>query len=44
MPECERVPPLALETDDHAVACWLRDATRRAAGTEPLLHSSEAAG
>jgi peptide/nickel transport system ATP-binding protein len=44
MPECERVPPLALETDDHAVACWLRDATRRAAGAERLLHSSEAAG
>jgi hypothetical protein len=32
MAECETVPPLALETDAHAVACWLSDATRRAAG------------
>jgi len=30
--ECELVPPLARETPDHSVACWLSEATRRAAG------------
>jgi peptide/nickel transport system ATP-binding protein len=32
MPECDLVPPLALEGPDHAIACWLSDATRAAAG------------
>jgi oligopeptide/dipeptide ABC transporter ATP-binding protein len=31
MPECINVPPLAHETDEHQVACWLSDATRAAA-------------
>ena len=31
MPECDRVPPIALEDAGHAVACWLSDATRAAA-------------
>jgi peptide/nickel transport system ATP-binding protein len=31
MPECELVPPLARETTEHEVACWLSEATRRAA-------------
>ena len=34
MPECELVPPLAFETEAHAVACWLSDATRRAAAEQ----------
>ena len=24
MPECDRVPPLVAEPDDHYIACWLR--------------------
>jgi oligopeptide/dipeptide ABC transporter ATP-binding protein len=36
MDECERVPPLAHETQVHAVACWLSEATRRAGGAAPL--------
>jgi oligopeptide/dipeptide ABC transporter ATP-binding protein len=31
MPVCATVPPLARESDDHEVACWLSDATRMAA-------------
>jgi oligopeptide/dipeptide ABC transporter ATP-binding protein len=31
MPECVTVPPLAHESNDHQVACWLSDATRRVA-------------
>jgi peptide/nickel transport system ATP-binding protein len=30
MPECDVVPPLALERPDHEIACWLSDATRAA--------------
>jgi peptide/nickel transport system ATP-binding protein len=30
MDECAAVPPLADETDDHLIACWLSEATRRA--------------
>jgi peptide/nickel transport system ATP-binding protein len=36
MDECDLVPPLARETELHAVACWLSEATRRAAGVAPL--------
>jgi peptide/nickel transport system ATP-binding protein len=36
MDECDLVPPLAHETQVHAVACWLSEATRRAAGLAPL--------
>ncbi len=32
MPECEVVPPLASETPEHSIACWLSEATRAAAG------------
>jgi ABC-type dipeptide/oligopeptide/nickel transport system ATPase component len=32
MPECTGVPPLAHETADHEIACWLSDATRGAGG------------
>jgi peptide/nickel transport system ATP-binding protein len=31
MDECATVPPLALETSDHLIACWLSDATKAAA-------------
>ena len=31
MPECINVPPLAHETPEHQVACWLSEATRAAA-------------
>jgi peptide/nickel transport system ATP-binding protein len=30
MDECVTVPPLAHETDDHLIACWLSEATRQA--------------
>ena len=30
MDECADVPPLAHETDDHLIACWLSEATKRA--------------
>ena len=36
MAECERVPPLAAETRDHRIACWLSNATRAAGGEGPL--------
>jgi oligopeptide/dipeptide ABC transporter ATP-binding protein len=36
MPECDRVPPLVAEPDDHLIACWLSNATRAAAGEDPL--------
>jgi peptide/nickel transport system ATP-binding protein len=36
MPECDRVPPIALEGVDHAIACWLSDATRAAAGEDAV--------
>ncbi len=36
MDECAIVPHLAHETAAHAVACWLSEATRRAAGGGPL--------
>jgi ABC-type dipeptide/oligopeptide/nickel transport system ATPase component len=32
MDECTTVPPLAAETDDHLIACWLSEATKQAAG------------
>jgi peptide/nickel transport system ATP-binding protein len=32
LPECDAIPPLANGGTDHAVACWLREPTRRAAG------------
>ena len=35
MTECDRVPPIAAETADHLVACWLFEATRAAAGAHP---------
>jgi peptide/nickel transport system ATP-binding protein len=35
MDECDTVPPLGRETPSHAVACWLSEATRRAAGSSP---------
>jgi peptide/nickel transport system ATP-binding protein len=44
MPECDRVPPLAAETMDHRIACWLSNATRRAAGEGPLEPADHAAG
>ncbi len=31
MDECATVPPLAHETDDHLIACWLSEATKQAA-------------
>jgi peptide/nickel transport system ATP-binding protein len=31
MPECDRIPPLATGEPGHAVACWLREPTRRVA-------------
>jgi peptide/nickel transport system ATP-binding protein len=34
MEECAVVPPLAQESDDHLIACWLSDATRQA-GRQP---------
>jgi peptide/nickel transport system ATP-binding protein len=43
MDECDRVPPLAHETEAHAVACWLSDATREAAGVEPRAAEKEPA-
>jgi peptide/nickel transport system ATP-binding protein len=30
MDECADVPPLAHETDEHLIACWLSEATKRA--------------
>jgi peptide/nickel transport system ATP-binding protein len=30
MEECATVPPLAHETDDHLIACWLSEATKHA--------------
>ncbi len=30
MEECATVPPLASETDEHMIACWLSEATRQA--------------
>ena len=30
MDECTAVPPLAHETDDHLIACWLSEATKHA--------------
>jgi len=30
MEECINVPPLAHETEDHLIACWLSDATKDA--------------
>jgi peptide/nickel transport system ATP-binding protein len=30
MDECASVPPLAHETGDHLIACWLSEATRDA--------------
>ncbi|MGE5227866.1 MAG: ABC transporter ATP-binding protein [Planctomycetaceae bacterium] len=32
MDVCARTPPFAAETPEHAVACWLSEATRRAGG------------
>ncbi len=32
MEECAAVPPLAHESDEHLIACWLSDATRQAGG------------
>jgi len=32
MPECQTVPPLVGESDEHLIACWLSDATREAGG------------
>jgi peptide/nickel transport system ATP-binding protein len=32
MEECALVPPLAHESDEHLIACWLSDATRQAGG------------
>jgi len=37
MEECATVPPLAADTDQHLIACWLNDATRHAA---PVDHAS----
>ena len=44
MPECDGVPPLARESDEHEIACWLSDATRGAAGMEPGAHARDSAG
>jgi peptide/nickel transport system ATP-binding protein len=41
MEECELVPPLAYETQAHAVACWLSEATRRAASVGPMHDAAE---
>jgi oligopeptide/dipeptide ABC transporter ATP-binding protein len=30
MDECAEVPPLAHETDEHLIACWLSEATKQA--------------
>jgi oligopeptide/dipeptide ABC transporter ATP-binding protein len=30
MDACTTVPPLAHETEDHQIACWLSEATKRA--------------
>jgi oligopeptide/dipeptide ABC transporter ATP-binding protein len=30
MEECADVPPLAHETDEHQIACWLSEATKQA--------------
>ncbi len=43
MPECDRVPPLVAEPDDHFIACWLSNATRAAAGEDPLQPATSAA-
>jgi oligopeptide/dipeptide ABC transporter ATP-binding protein len=43
MPECDRVPPLVAEPDDHFIACWLSNATRAAAGEDPLQPARSAA-
>jgi peptide/nickel transport system ATP-binding protein len=43
MSECDRVPPLAAESDDHRIACWLSNATRAAGGVGPLGLPSSAA-
>ena len=43
MPECDRVPPLVAEPDDHCIACWLSNATRAAAGEDPLQPATSAA-
>ncbi len=42
MDECDRVPPLAHESEAHAVACWLSDATREAAGVAPRVEREPA--
>jgi len=39
MPECDGLPPLAASADGAKVACWLRPATRLAAGRPPLALS-----
>jgi hypothetical protein len=31
MDECATVPPLAHETGEHLIACWLSEATKEAA-------------
>ncbi len=32
LPLCDEIPPLAHDTADHEIACWLSDATREAGG------------
>jgi peptide/nickel transport system ATP-binding protein len=44
MPECDRVPLLAAETQDHRIACWLSNATRTAGGEAPLEPLNSSAG
>jgi peptide/nickel transport system ATP-binding protein len=40
MPECDRVPPMALEGADRRIACWLSDATRAAASESAVAGTS----
>ncbi|MDQ2951173.1 MAG: ABC transporter ATP-binding protein [Chloroflexota bacterium] len=44
MTECDLVPPIAAETPDHLVACWLSEATQAAAGTSAAKKAKKAAG
>ena len=44
MTECDELPPLAESANGAQVACWLRPATRVAAGRQPLASSSMSKG
>jgi hypothetical protein len=43
MEVCATVPPLAHETDEHQIACWLSDATLQAGGLPSRTVSGGAA-